>query len=765
MNLLHNSSGIESLTVKSYVPVSPKLFLKLHTLKRLKHVPKNLKELANNLSDYKNVNFTTEHFQNLTALKKLTLISTFSKSLPENIFSSLGELEFLSLRNNKLSEIPESSFAAQEKLVSLVLRRNYLKYLPEKLFENTRSLRYLCLSDNYFSNPSNIIASTKPLVNLNRLDLSHNKLRTITGNDSHVNETLLTNFEQLEDFSSQISNKEHNGGSQRRHFIWLDLSFNFMEIFQMNWYNKIRTKYPIITRLSNNQNYHIYLALSLFDEYSPYTRKIFYAANPKECYESLYTVNYLQADVYEATDQQKHDGVYPINWSRTFWCKICEPRHQSQSAMGATRCDNNRLFECTQLNVSHNQLTVIRHTQLPANLSVLDVSHNHLTHLSADFLDLYQLWTRLSLDGNPWRCDCDAEALILTVKAFRSHIPDVDQLHCDNIPARGIVNLSFTEICIPQVSISIPVYIGVSSTSIVALIIVGISLKYSLQLRIWLHSHNICRRFINECELYKNKNFDAFISYAHQDEQFVNKTLLPGLEEGPTPFRICTHERNWLAGAYIPEQIIESVAQSSRTIIVLSQHFIESDWARMEFRMALQSSLNEGRSRLVIIKYGEIVKSSLLDRELRAYLSLTTYLDSKDERFWHKLRYALPHRKGEVRDAGMLETGRSRSTSSEASNGLELLPISTSSTFLKQSCGAAIWIFLLLVSVLQELPRLVLANREAKELTAGSLCSPEKFTVKFLPLMRAHLHWIDAVITKEDVPSQLAMKDTDKGGV
>ncbi|XP_023159418.1 protein toll-like [Ceratitis capitata] len=849
MSLLHNSSGIESLTVKSYIPISPIFFLHLKSLRSL-----TFEILVNYLDADRPVYLTTDHFQNLTDLENVTITYTFSNSFPANIFSSLAELQQLSLQNNELSEIQESSFAAQEKLISLDLSRNFLKYLPDKLFENTSSLRYLYLSENYFSNPSIIIACTKPLAYLNGLDLSHNKLRTITGNDSHVNETLLTNFEQLKDFASPLSNKNHSGESERRHFIWLDLSFNPIKIFNTNWYNKMRTKLPIITILPSNKKEYRYLALSLFDARPPYKRQFYYAADPQECYKSLYTVRYMQANILEATGvcrwlpdygkceyvwnaamlyidcssrnmteftqltSPSHFGVKYANLDISYnklselpeattiayldviqlnashnqltvirstqlpsnlgmldvsnnqmahlspallhrymlrdqavtrlflrgnpWRCDCSAEHLmfavkafrshifdadqmhcvneptrgvldlTYASICPEKCENlldnemlyincssrnnakfalvdgpahfgakyakldisyNQLRELsaattiahlnvTQVNVSHNQLTVIGPTQLPSNLSVLDVRNNQLAHLSTDFLQRYlhknQSLTRLYLSGNPWRCDCDDEQFMLAVKAFSKRIPDADQLHCVNEPRRRILNLTYADICSIKESIFSPVYIGVSSAAILTLILIGLSLKYSLQLRIWLHSHNICRRFINESELDKKKNFDAFISYAHQDEQFVNKTLLPGLEKGPTPFRICTHERNWLAGAYIPEQIIESVEQSSRTIIVLSQHFIESDWARMEFRMAHQSSLIEGRPRLVIIKYGEIVKSNLLDRELRAYLSMTTYLDWKDERFWHKLRYAMPHKKGEARDADMLETGR-----------------------------------------------------------------------------------------------------------
>nr|XP_014088487.2 protein toll-like [Bactrocera oleae] len=318
----------------------------------------------------------------------------------------------------------------------------------------------------------------------------------------------------------------------------------------------------------------------------------------------------------------------------------------------------------SELYASYNKITNISLTQLPTNLKVLDLRNNRLKSLNDEFLhtilnDNTNLKS-LYLSENPWFCDCAAQQLLFTIRANRQRILDVKKLHCVNLRNRTLLTANVLELCQSAVNVKhyqymIATIITMALIVIILLSIIALFYKYKLEVQVWLYGHNILRCWIHETELDKHKTFDAFISYAHQDADFVNHILLPQLEQGEPPFRVCTHERNWLAGAYIPEQIIESVDQSRRTIIVLTQHFIESDWARMEFRTAHQCSLNEGRARIIMIKYGEITNSELLDKELKAYLDMNTYFDWQDDRFWDKLRYAMPHKMGKKRNTDMLE--------------------------------------------------------------------------------------------------------------
>jgi len=111
------------------------------------------------------------------------------------------------------------------------------------------------------------------------------------------------------------------------------------------------------------------------------------------------------------------------------------------------------------------------------------------------------------------------------------------------------------------------------------------------------------------------------------------------------------HYRDWVAGEWIPNQIEQSVASSRRTLIVLSQHFLRSTWAQLEFRTAYQQVLRDPHRRLIVVVLGDLPDADAMDAELRSYVSLNTYLKWGDPWFWDRLRYALPHRKGAAASA------------------------------------------------------------------------------------------------------------------
>lgn len=172
--------------------------------------------------------------------------------------------------------------------------------------------------------------------------------------------------------------------------------------------------------------------------------------------------------------------------------------------------------------------------------------------------------------------------------------------------------------------------------------ILAIYYRFQTRIKIFLFNRDLCLRCITENDIDPDKTYDVFISFSHEDEQFVIEHLLPGLETSKTPYKVCIHTRDWVPGDFIVEQIVRSVSESRRTLVVLSNSFVNSDWGKMEFRTAHTKAINEGKTRVIVVLYGQLDENQL-DDTLKNYIQTNTYVKWGDKYFWEKLRYALPH--------------------------------------------------------------------------------------------------------------------------
>jgi hypothetical protein len=167
---------------------------------------------------------------------------------------------------------------------------------------------------------------------------------------------------------------------------------------------------------------------------------------------------------------------------------------------------------------------------------------------------------------------------------------------------------------------------------------------YRDELRVWFYSKFGVRLFYPTSEIEmddRDKLFDAFVSYSAKDEIFVAEELAPILENGDPPYKLCLHYREFPIGGYLSDTIVQAVESSRRTIIVLSENFIKSEWSRYEFKSAHHQVLRDRRKRLIVILLGDVLPRDL-DPDLKLYLKNNTYLQWGEKLCWERLRFALP---------------------------------------------------------------------------------------------------------------------------
>lgn len=84
--------------------------------------------------------------------------------------------------------------------------------------------------------------------------------------------------------------------------------------------------------------------------------------------------------------------------------------------------------------------------------------------------------------------------------------------------------------------------------------------------------------------------YDAFLSYSHEDKDWVRGALLHELER--RGFSIMIDYRDFSGGAFGAEEMQRGVTESKRVVIVLTNDYVSSMWSKLESVMA--QSLDPG---------------------------------------------------------------------------------------------------------------------------------------------------------------------------
>ena len=60
-------------------------------------------------------------------------------------------------------------------------------------------------------------------------------------------------------------------------------------------------------------------------------------------------------------------------------------------------------------------------------------------------------------------------------------------------------------------------------------------------------------------------------------------------------FRICLHDKDWIIGADIVDNIQYSIENSRKTVLIITNNFAKSNWCQCELAMAHHHLLSEVR--------------------------------------------------------------------------------------------------------------------------------------------------------------------------
>jgi len=168
-------------------------------------------------------------------------------------------------------------------------------------------------------------------------------------------------------------------------------------------------------------------------------------------------------------------------------------------------------------------------------------------------------------------------------------------------------------------------------------LVVSSLLVFTLYRQRWYIRYHLLRKKVNREGPFA---YDAFISYAKEDENWVMDHLVPQMEaEG---VKLCLHTRDFQVGKSIIENIADSIDASRKVVLVLSQQYTASQWCMFEAHMSQHRLVQDNRQSLVLVKLEEL-ETKRMTKEMKYLVSSLTYLAwpqkgaTEQADFWRKL--------------------------------------------------------------------------------------------------------------------------------
>ncbi|CAC5380212.1 TLR13 [Mytilus coruscus] len=140
--------------------------------------------------------------------------------------------------------------------------------------------------------------------------------------------------------------------------------------------------------------------------------------------------------------------------------------------------------------------------------------------------------------------------------------------------------------------------------------------------------------------------YDAFVSYANEDDTFVHHKLLNSLELYGG-IQLCLYRRNFLPGNDIATNITSAIHNSRKTIVIMSSNYLASYWCMFEYNMAKMESIYERNCESILfLVFYEQFSACDLPLEILELVHCQSYIEDPNDEygdvvFWEQLQKAI----------------------------------------------------------------------------------------------------------------------------
>ncbi|XP_076464004.1 toll-like receptor 2 type-1 [Babylonia areolata] len=628
---------------------------------------------------------TSDFFANVTHVFSLDLSRNNITWLPRSLFRSMEKLNSLCLNENK-ALLPESLREVVSIRTLGFVRASGCNLPPPSadLFKNTTtsSLYRLTLNSNPHGGTYNLeglcplesvhqlylaqcdfkqISSSCPLLLVSTLDLSGNTLRGFPRTCLEQGRSMFPSLMFLalrHNRIEELSTADVCLPSLRT----LDMSFNFVKMYPTGTFSSL--KFPFLEKLRLQHQ------ASYWDMFKVNTKIRDHAFDNPNLKELDLRQNELEFADRESIGQRAFANCHNLRdlyLSSNNFSDVNEQRFLSlfghMKSLTTLLLSNNKFEVLTTKTFANFQNLAILHldnniiTSIPdgafdglERLSILILSNNKIKTIDKHaFSENTRSGLRaLTLGMNPFQCSCELlwfqHWFLTDQKLFSGRVLDESSYTCQNIPQMALANFSMIDqACLLSREVSLFI-IQACSVVIATLVLVSLVFRFRWHIRLLMYEVFRGRDDLRAQRLLNNNfDYDVFVSYASEDLLWVRQQLMPKLEN-ELGLRLCIHERDFLLGKNIVDNIVESVDSSKKILMVFSADFVRSQWCQFELNMCLSHVMDHDDA-LIVVCVDDVI-SRQMTSAMMAVLKTTTYIqwqvqDDAVASFWGRLHLAL----------------------------------------------------------------------------------------------------------------------------
>ncbi|XP_030053690.1 toll-like receptor 13 [Microcaecilia unicolor] len=612
-----------------------------------------------------------EAIGNCTNLTTLYLSTSPLERLKHKELQPFRSLQTLFLNKCKLKELRNSTWATLVSLHTLILERNQLTYLEECLFKPLKNLRYLDLSKNYltFLNNSAFYGQKNlrylrfkgcKIVTLNRDTFKYIKrLKLLDVEDNSLFFIKAYTFVKLNDLETLLLSGNRILTIQKKGFHglhslrYLTLSRNSIYKLSQDTFQSLKSL--ISLDLSKNQlmTYNKYQSPSPF-LHLKFLRELDLSSQMQTDPQSAPSRLFQGLEKLKRLHLSNNPSIFFHNLSLDSLTMLSEldisniySRREGSLHFGPEmfkglgqlkrlRLDNSDMKDPPEDTFAH--LTSLESLSLRYN-GLRNISRKLVKKLaSLNYFDIYM---------NPLLCSCE-NYWFQNWSTFNQQV-QIPLLGSYNCFGPGVTDVSFTELdmtfCVFDTGLPFFISTFLLTTLTLVTSLLASKLRWTLRFGYYMLHAWWQRKPQRENKAYQ---YDAFVSCCSEDESWVVEKLLPRLEkQSPRKYKLCFSHRDFMPGYIYIDNVQNAIANSRKTLCIVSNRYLESEWCRMEVELASSRIFYQQDDVLIVVFLEEVPNYRLSAyHRLRKLVRKNTYLSWPEDRagqplFWAKLRNVL----------------------------------------------------------------------------------------------------------------------------